>query len=180
VNLRNRGRVRGTYRLRFRTSNGFPAGIRHSFRLRRCPIRRTFRSLDRFRRGTCVSRIFGVGLRGCPRARRSPTRRRGRRRHRFDCLFDGQQSSLHVHALALADEDLITFGIGRAFGCRPGISLFVSPRSSTTWIAIAVPTRHASLETHRERVLQCPALQQEERKRRGARFEIAPGAVILL
>jgi len=151
LNFGNGSRIRGSYHLRFSSNRGFLTGFRRYFHLRRRPIRRTFRSLDCFRPGNWVAHYFAVGLRGRPRARGPPARRRGRHRRQFDCLFDGQQSSLQVHARACADEDLITFDFCRAFRYRPDISLSISPRP-TTWIAIAVPMRHASLQTHRKRV----------------------------
>jgi hypothetical protein len=43
-----------------------------------------------------------------------------------------------------------------------------------------MPTRHTLFRHIEREALQCPALQQEERKRRRARFEIAPDAAIIL
>jgi hypothetical protein len=72
------------------------------------------------------------------------------------------------------------FHLVEHFFCRPDIRLFFSSRS-TGWIAIAMPIYGTRMFRHIERgALQCPALQQEERKRRRARFEIAPDAALLL
>jgi hypothetical protein len=51
---------------------------------------------------------------------------------------------------------------------------------STGWIAVAMPMWHTLFRHIEREALQCPALQQEEKKRRRARFEIAPDAANLL
>ena len=92
-----------TYRLRFSTAQWLPGWIQALLP----PAQATHQAYvsgarDRFRRGACsLPGLSAARPRGCPRARGSPARRRGRRRRHFDCLFDGQQNSLHVHVLHL-------------------------------------------------------------------------------
>jgi hypothetical protein len=45
---------------------------------------------------------------------------------------------------------------------------------------MAMPMRHTLVRHIEREALHCPALQQEEKKRRRARFEIAPDAASLL